>query len=79
MEWRTLHSQDAENRGSVSMHTHIEFGKIIPAKNGLGFFRYISVIETDSVSHERIVVEGLIHGETMDELKIIDFENTKEE
>ena len=61
------------------MKTHIEFGKIVPAKNGLGFSRYISIKETDSVSHERIVVEGLIHGETTDELKIIDRENTEGE
>ena len=61
------------------MKTHIEFGKIVMSKTGLGFTRYVSITETDSVSHERIVIEGLIHGETIDELKITDYENTEGE
>ena len=34
------------------MKTCIEFGKIVMSKNGLGFSRYVSIKETDSVSHE---------------------------
>lgn len=60
------------------MKTKIEFGKIKPVIQGTGFYRMLTIIETDRVSSEQIIISGSIFAETVEELEVIDFENFPE-
>lgn len=56
------------------MKTRIEFGKIKSVVEGIGFFRTITVLETDNVNEGQIVINSTIFGETKEELEVIEKE-----
>lgn len=57
------------------MKTRIEFGKIKPVVQGIGFYRTITVLETDKVSDGQIVINSTLFAENKEELEVIDHEN----
>lgn len=56
------------------MKTRIEFGKIKSVVEGIGFYRTITVLETDNVNEGQIVINSTIFGETKEELEVIEKE-----
>ena len=75
MEWRRVLSQDAEDRGSVSMAIRIEAGEIVevigrnPTHNH--YQRFITCTDDNELTP---ILSRVIHAKTREELKIIDQE-----